>query len=242
MMHVRKYGGSSVATMEQINEICRHLPNEPIVVVVSAPYGRTANLYSQLDNKSPSTAFNHLIALGEQESCLKFKICLESLGRDAEIIDYKSAGIIASSSHGGYIVDCNAGYIQSRMAKNKIIIIPGFQGLYRDEIAILSKGASDDTAVALSIALRCPCYIFSNVPFIRSTSNQRYQQISYNTLLNIITNYQAPMSRSSILMAKAHNKRIYFGFWQPKKHKDKKAGTFIGHEDKILNNKCEKNH
>ena len=230
-IHVRKYGGSSVATAEQINQICNSLPKNPIVIVLSAPFGRTAQLYEALSTAKFSAAYNHLIALGEQESCLKFKVALEQLGREVEIVSYTQAGIEASQSHGGSIVSCSPRYIKSRLLEGKSVIVAGFQGLYKEQLAILARGSSDDTAVALSIGLGCPCHIYSNVPYIFNYQGQQHQSIYYDTLLNMITEFQAPMSRSSVLMAKAYEKEIWFGRWD-----SDQAGTIICQKDLLHDN------
>ncbi len=212
-MHIRKYGGSSVANIEQISKICHSLPKGPLVIVLSAPFGRTAQLYESLSTNKVSNAYNELIALGEQESCLKFKIMLEQLGREAEVVSYDQTGIEASQKHGGSIASCNPAYIKSRLLQGKIVIVPGFQGMYGQQLAILARGSSDDTAVALSIALECPCHIYSNVPYITNYQRQQHRSVYYDTLLNMITEFQAPMSRSSVLMAKTYEKEIRFGHW-----------------------------
>ena len=227
-MHVRKYGGSSLISIEQISQICSSLPKGPLVIVLSAPFGRTAQLYESLAAVKTSPAYNELISLGERESCLKFKIMLEQLGREAEIVAYNQTGIQSSQYHGGFIASCKPTYIKSRLQQGKTIIVAGFQGEYRNKLAILARGASDDTAVALSIALECPCHIFSNVPYIFNHQGKQYQSIYYDTLLKMVTQSQAPMSKSSILMAKAYAKEIHFGQWN-----SEQRGTIISKKDKM---------
>ncbi len=225
---VRKYGGSSLVTGQRIDNICKLLPETPMVIVLSAPFGRTNCLYESAQGIDKSEAFNHYIALGEQESCMRFKLGLEKYGKEAEIVPFNKTGITASHQHGGHIAQCEPSYIAKKLASGKTVIVAGFHASFNNKLAILSRGASDDTAVALAIALDLPCEIYSNVPFIYSPNGNKYEKIDYDTLINMITELQAPMSKSAMLLAKAHNKSLNFQHWG-----GREPGTLICDEDKV---------
>jgi len=210
-MLVRKYGGSSLKTMEQIREICQTLPGEPFVLVLSAAEGRTDELYATATGCDEEN--NHHIALGELESCLRLWSMLDMQNRDAEIIPYKRIGITASMPHGGRIVSCDPSYIRSVLERGVIAIVPGFQGMYDNKIAILERGASDDTAVALASMLKVRCEIYSDVPYIYDDNYQRISTIDYDHLSKIVGKQTAPISQGAIYLAQQANTEIYFNHW-----------------------------
>lgn len=223
-MIVRKYGGSSLVQAEQIHSICSNLPNEPLVLVLSAALGRTNELYESSQGLESSER-NHHIALGEFESCMRVWLKLDQLGREAEVIPYKRAGIYASLSHGGEIVSCDPQYIQSILAKGIIAIVPGFQGIYKDSLAILKRGASDDTAVILAAKLGARCEMYSDVPFIYDENKSKLDHISYKAISKIVGNGSSPISQGAIRIAKENNVPIFFKRWCATE-----SGTLISHE------------
>lgn len=223
-MIVRKYGGSSLTTAEQIHEICSSLPNEPIVLVLSAPKGRTDELYSSSEGLKLCEK-NHHLALGEFESCMRVWLKLDQLGMDAEVIPYKRAGIVASEPHGGDIVDCDPSYIKSILDRGTVAIVPGFQGIYEDALAILKRGASDDTAVILAAKLGARCEMYSDVPYIYDENKSRLTHISYDAISRIVGNGCSPVSQGAIRIANENRVVIHFRRWCMQEQ-----GTIIGEE------------
>lgn len=227
-MLVRKYGGSSLSSLDQIRYIVDSLPDEPLVVVLSAPFGRTNELYRQSKSLLDSHTKNQFIALGELESCLLFKMVAEHKGLCAEVVSYDKLGLTASQAHGGYIHSCNPEYIQSIVAEGKIAVIPGFHAKYKENLALLKRGGSDDSAIALAIALSARCEVYSNVAAIYNELGGEYKQVSYCTLVKLITDCQSPMSRSAVLMAQANKLEINFNCWD-----GRQKGTLIAHSDEL---------
>jgi len=227
-MLVRKYGGSSVSTAEQIEFIIDTLPDYPIILVLSAPKGKTSTLYHQSRFYAEGCTRNQYIASGEIESCLLFHMALQQRGLISKICTYDKIGIIASQQHGGYIHDCQPSYIQQLLKQGVIAIVPGFHAMYNNEIALLKRGGSDDTAVALAIALNFRCEIYSDVGYIHGNDSSAYAEINYDTMYDLIGEDEAPMSRSAVLMAKIHKMPILFNRWDQEGH-----GTLIGENNKI---------
>lgn len=211
-MIVRKYGGSSLVSAEQIHEICIGLPSTPLVLVLSAAQGRTNELYNSADGLK-SCERNHHLALGEFESCMRVWLKLDQLGREAEVIPYKRAGICASKAYAGDIVDCDPAYIQSVLDKGIIAIVPGFQGIYEDSLAILKRGSSDDTAVMLAAKLGARCEMYSNVPYIYDENQSQLHRISYLDISRIVGNGSAPISQGAIRIARENDLAIHFRRW-----------------------------
>lgn len=226
-MLVRKYGGSSLASAKQILQIAKLIPEQPQVIVVSAPYGRTNELYRVISemNCTDIDVCNQLLALGEKESCLSLQMALQHYGKSCRIMTEEDTGIKVDQRQNGRIIQCHPEGIKYFLAKEEICIVPGFQAQdLAGQRATLNRGGSDDTAVALALALGLECHIFSNVDCIYDQDKNSLGVIGYDGLLELIEQ-EAPMSTRSIDMAKQGNIGIWFKHWS-----EQSRGTFIGME------------
>ena len=59
----------------------------------------------------------------------------------------------------------NATRVETELAKRKIVLVAGFQGINKyDDVTTLGRGGSDTTAVALAVALKADlCQIYTDV-------------------------------------------------------------------------------
>lgn len=210
-MIVRKYGGSSLCNLAQFESIANCLPKEGCVLVLSAPYGLTDTL-TRLSEGLDDDQRNQLLSTGEMKSVATMQRILEKKGISHQALNYQEIGLTASSLFGGEIISQEVSFIQSLLKKKQVVIVPGFVATYKGKLAILKRGGSDDTAIALSIALNASLEIFSDVDAIYD-QGRPLANISYDRLMDIIQN-ERPMSFSSIKMAKAHQLRILFQHWQ----------------------------
>ncbi|MHC4459787.1 MAG: aspartate kinase, partial [Planctomycetota bacterium] len=81
------------------------------------------------------------------------------------------AGIITNDRHNdAQVIEVRPFRVQDEIAKGKIVIIGGFQGVsYKRDITTLGRGGSDTTAVALAAALDAErCEIYSDVDGVYS--------------------------------------------------------------------------
>lgn len=213
MLRVKKYGGSSLDTVDKIKHIASEVQVGDIIVL-SAAAGRTDSLVSTaLLLGGDEAARKHLIALGEQESCLKIQLALSNMGFDARIIPWDSIGLTVEYC-GGPVIACEPTLIQSYLEQGVIPIVPGFQALLPSgQLALLSRGGSDETAVAIAGALQAQCIIHSDVSRIYDHNQQAVDQISYQQLLQLIGPSQAPMSVNAINLAMHIGCEIQFRHW-----------------------------
>ena len=157
---VLKFGGSSLATKENIKNIAHeikslYLKTRKVVVVVSA-MGKTTN---DLLNLAYSISANPLerevdmiLTTGERISMALMAIALNDLGIPAVSFTGSQAGIITNNSHmKAKIEDIRPYRIVEELEKDKVVIVAGFQGVSREKnITTLGRGGSDLTALALS--------------------------------------------------------------------------------------------
>ena len=160
---VQKYGGSSVATPEQIKAVAERVVNtrregHRVVVVVSA-MGNTTNELLQLANQvSPNPQrreLDMLLTVGERISMALLSMAIHELGYPAVSYTGSQSGIITTDNHANArIVRVTPVRIQQALDNGQVVIVAGFQGVSeRLEITSLGRGGSDTTAVALAAAL-----------------------------------------------------------------------------------------
>lgn len=168
---VRKYGGSSLATVPDVLRVARSVADArrsglAPVVVVSARGDTTDDLLrlaGQAGSALPSRELDQLLATGEIASAAVLGIALRGLGVDAVSLTAAQAGIRASGRPGaGIITDLDTAPVLRRLEAGRVVVVAGFQGMTPDgEVRTLGRGGSDTTAVALTGRLaagRCEIY------------------------------------------------------------------------------------
>lgn len=165
---VQKFGGTSVASYEKMNEVCKIVERYKekkldLVLVVSAmgrkgaPYATDTliDLCSAINDK-PSKRENDLImSCGEIISGTILVNMLKSKGIEAIFLTGQQAGILTSDEFSNARIKyINPKRIQEEVKQGKVVVIAGFQGATEDgEITTLGRGGSDTSAVAIGKAL-----------------------------------------------------------------------------------------
>ena len=179
---VQKYGGTSVGTVERIQEVVKRIiktvrAGNSVVVVVSA-MGKTTDGLVKLANEisqSPSRReMDMLLATGEQVSMSLVSMALQEAGQPAISLTGAQVGIITEANHTrARIVNIETKRLRKHLDEGKVIVVAGFQGVSNTEeleITTLGRGGSDTSAVALAAALKADfCEIYTDVPGILTT-------------------------------------------------------------------------
>ena len=183
---VQKYGGSSVASVEKIFEVAdkvtaaRRAGND-VVVVVSA-MGKTTDELLLLAKKVaagsptgghevPRRELDMLVSTGERVSMALLSIAIHARGCEAISFTGSQSGILTNDRHfDARIIEVRPHRIEDELARGKIVIVAGYQGMsYKREITTLGRGGTDTTAVALAAALGAShCEIYSDVDGVYS--------------------------------------------------------------------------
>ncbi len=178
-VRVLKYGGTSVETPEQILAVARRVlagraAGDRIVVVVSA-MGQTTDELIRLAHRVSRTPsrreLDMLLTTGERVSMSLLSMALQSLGCPAISFTGSQGGIVTDSRQGdARIRSVRAFRIREELARGRVVIVAGFQGVSPEkEVTTLGRGGSDTTAVALAIHLGAErCEIFTDVPGVLS--------------------------------------------------------------------------
>jgi aspartate kinase len=171
---VQKYGGSSVADVARIRKVAERVvrtkqAGHDVVVVVSAMGDTTDDLLALAKQVSPNPErreLDMLLTAGERISMAVLSMAIRELGGDAISFTGSQSGIITNDRHvDARIVEVRPFRVQDELARGKIVVIAGYQGVsYRREVTTLGRGGSDTTAVAMAAALGAEyCEICSDV-------------------------------------------------------------------------------
>ena len=223
---VQKFGGSSVANPERIKRVAQRVVDTKrqgcdVVVVVSALGDTTDELLAlarQISLDPPERELDMLMATGEQVSVALLAMAIEELGERAISFTGAQVGILTDGVHTkAKLIDINAKRIFEQLAKGRIVIVAGFQGISIDqEITTLGRGGSDLTAVALAKSLKADiCDIFTDVegvftadPRIVPTA-RKLKTISYDEMLEMASLGAQVMQARSIFVAKRFDVPIH---------------------------------
>jgi len=184
---VQKYGGSSVADVAKLGQVADKVTaarraGHDVVVVVSAMGKTTDELLAlaakvtaahERDGKreAPRRELDMLVSTGERVSMALLSIAIHARGFEAISFTGSQSGILTNDRHfDARIIEVRPHRIEDELARGKIVIIAGYQGMsYKREITTLGRGGSDTTAVALAAALGAEhCEIYSDVDGVYS--------------------------------------------------------------------------
>ena len=205
MRIVQKYGGTSLEDGEKILAAARRVARlaqqgAQMIVVVSAQGQTTDELIaaaSAVNSRGSLREMDAYMAAGEQQSAGLMAMAIGSLGVPAVSLTGWQAGIVTDGNHGNArILGLRGNRIEDELAKGKIVVVAGFQGICPNEdITTLGRGGSDTTAVALAAFLKADvCQIFTDVDGIydrdprRDPGATRFGRISYERMLRLIEN------------------------------------------------------
>ncbi len=243
---VQKFGGSSVANVERIQNVAKRVVEcrkrgDSIVVVVSAMADTTDDLIElsgKINKNPPEREMDMLMSTGEQVSVALLAMAIDKLGFNAISFTGAQVGILTDKSHTkARILDINGRRIHDELKKGKIVIVAGFQGMTADQdITTLGRGGSDLTAVALAKALTADvCEIYSDVEGIYTADPRlvpdarKLEHISYDEMLEMASLGAQVMQARSVEVAKKFNVVIH-----ARSSFSKKKGTIICKEAKIM--------
>jgi aspartate kinase len=160
---VMKFGGTSVADIERIRNVARHVEREvkaghKVAVVVSAMAGATDRLVGwckEAASVHDAREYDAIVASGEQVTSGLLAIVLQDMGIPARSWQGWQVPIKTDGVHGAArIADIDASELKKRMEQGQVAVMAGFQGIGpNNRITTLGRGGSDTSAVALAAAL-----------------------------------------------------------------------------------------
>lgn len=223
---VQKFGGSSVANVERIQNVAERVVSYrkkgcDVVVVVSALGDTTDELIALADKinaHAPEREMDMLLSTGEQISAALLAMALHKIGLEAISFTGLQVGIVTDMRHGkARIIRINGGRIKDELKNGKVVIVAGFQGVtMNQEITTLGRGGSDLTAVALAKELNADeCEIYTDVEGIYTTDPRiepnagKIKEITYDEMLEMASLGAQVMQARSIEVAKKFDVPIH---------------------------------
>ncbi|MBU1042938.1 MAG: aspartate kinase [Candidatus Omnitrophica bacterium] len=225
-MVVQKYGGTSVANPARIKSVAERVvatkkQGYKVVVVVSALGDTTDELIElskQITDNPSEREYDMLLATGEQVSVALLAMAIHELGHDAISFTGAQVGIITDTSFSkAKLINVNGEKIEKELAKGKIVIVAGFQGMTEDqEITTLGRGGSNLTAVALSKSLGgCMCEMNTDVEGVFTADPrivkkaQKLDYLSYDEMLEMASLGSQVLQARSVIFAKKFDVPIH---------------------------------
>lgn len=185
MLIVQKFGGSSLADADRIRKAamrCIDLTREghSVVAVVSAQGDTTDDMIAKANALNPAASAREMdayLSAGEQMSASLMAMTIEALGHKAVSLTGPQAGLMTNDDHGNArVTGLRGDRIQKELAKGKIVVVAGFQGINAaGDITTLGRGGSDTTAVALAAFLKAGlCRIYTDVDGVYDKDPRQY--------------------------------------------------------------------
>lgn len=219
---VQKFGGSSVATTERIQNVARiitetYKKGNNVVAVLSAQGDTTDDLIEKAKEINPKASrreMDMLLSTGEQISCSLCAMAIEALGFPVVSLTGWQAGVQTNSSYSNArIKKVRTERIQSELDRNhSIVIVTGFQGINKfDDITTLGRGGSDTSAVALAASLKADlCQIYTDVDGVYTADPRHVEgarkldEITFDEMLELASLGAQVLHNRSVEMAKKY--------------------------------------
>jgi aspartate kinase len=223
---VQKYGGSSVASVERLQQVARLVVEKKragaeVVVVVSAMGDTTDELLARakaISEEPDRRELDMLLSAGERISMALLAMAIRELGFEAVSLTGSQSGIITNASHAqARIIEVRPFRIQDELAAGRIAIVAGYQGVsYRRDVTTLGRGGSDTTAVALAAALDAEaCEIYSDVAGVYSadprvvSEAQKLDALGHQEMQELAEAGARVLNADAVEFAKRHGIAIY---------------------------------
>ncbi len=230
---VMKFGGTSVADLDRIHNVARHVKREvdaghEVAVVVSAMSGKTNELVGWVQNMPKAVGSNvpfydareydAVVASGEQVTSGLVAIALQSMDIDARSWQGWQIPIKTNNAHGAARIEAIDGAeIIRRMGGGQVAVIAGFQGIGPDgRLATLGRGGSDTSAVAIAAAINADrCDIYTDVDGVYTTDPRvepkarRLPKISFEEMLEMASLGAKVLQVRSVELAMVHKVRTF---------------------------------
>jgi aspartate kinase len=248
---VMKFGGTSVANVERIRNVARHVKREfeagnEVTVVVSAMSGKTDELVAFCQEAAPiydNSEYDAIVASGELVTAGLLAIVLKDMGLNARSWQGWQIPLRTDGAHGAArIAGIDGAKIVKGFADKQVAVVAGFQGLHAEtgRVTTLGRGGSDTSAVAIAAAIgadRCDIYtdvdgVYTSDPRIVHKA-RRLERVAFEEMLEMASLGAKVLQVRSVEVAMVHKVKLYVrsSFDDPA---NPKSGTLICDEEDIL--------
>lgn len=248
---VMKFGGTSVANIERIRNVARHVKREidagfEVAVVVSAMSGKTNELVGWVRDANSlydEREYDAVVASGEQVTSGLLAIVLQQMGIPARSWQGWQIPIETDDAHGSArIARIDGDKLNEGFSRKEVAVIAGFQGVdpATGRVATLGRGGSDTSAVAIAAAIHADrCDIYTDVDGVYTTDPRvvhkarRLDKIAFEEMLEMASLGAKVLQVRSVEMAMVHRVKTFVrsSFDDPA---NPQPGTLICDEEDIV--------
>jgi aspartate kinase len=258
---VMKFGGTSVADIERIRNVARHVKREwdaghDVAVVVSAMAGTTNKLVAWCREASvlhDAREYDVVVSSGEQVTSGLLAIVLQEMGVTARSWQGWQIPIYSDGSHAAaHILGVNGEEIIRRFKERReVAVISGFQGIHKEtgRVTTFGRGGSDTSAVAVAAGIGAErCDIYTDVDGVYTTDPnvvekaKRLEKVAFEEMLEMASLGAKVLQVRSVEYAMQNKVRVMVrsSFDDPAQPKldrhNQPVGTLICDEEEILEN------
>jgi aspartate kinase len=225
---VMKFGGTSVATIDRIKNVARHVKREwdtghEVAVVVSAMSGKTNELVAWCKEAATlydPAEYDVVVASGEQVTSGLLAIVLKDMGLPARSWQGWQVAVEGSEAHGAARITgiTGTGLVAAFAARREIAVVSGFQGVNpaTGRIVTLGRGGSDTSAVGLAAAIGADrCDIYTDVDGVYTTDPRivpkarRMERVAFEEMLEMASAGSKVLQVRSVEIAMAHKVKTF---------------------------------
>ncbi len=241
---VQKFGGTSVGDIDKIRHVaslarkCKEVGND-VVVIVSAMAGETnklVDLCTTMMERPDPREYDVVVSTGEQVTIGLLAMALKTMGVEAISLLGSQIAIHTDDVYTkARIQKIDIEKIMKHLKEDRIVIVPGFQGIDTlGNITTLGRGGSDTSAVAVAAALKADaCEIYTDVEGIYTTDPnmvvdaRKIDRISYDEILEMASQGAKVLQIRSVEFAKKYNVPLHV-----RSTFTEAEGTWVTKEDK----------
>ncbi len=225
---VMKFGGTSMAGIERIRSVAARVKREvaagnQVAVVVSAMAGETDRLVGfcrEASSRYDPKEYDVVVSAGEQITSGLLAIALQAIGVPARSWLGSQVTIWTSDAHASArIEEIDSVHIEAAWERGEVAVIPGFQGVTRDEVdcrvTTLGRGGSDTSAVAMAAAMKADrCDIYTDVDGVYTTDPRivprarKLKKVTYEEMLELASVGAKVLQTRSVGLAMKEGVRV----------------------------------
>jgi aspartate kinase len=249
---VMKFGGTSVAGMDRVRNVARHVKREvdagsQVAVVVSAMAGKTDELVALCNEAShyyDAREYDCIVASGEQVTAGLLAIVLQGMGIKARSWQGWQIPILTTQAPSAARITGIDGerIVSGLVERNEVAVIAGFQGLNKEtgRVTTLGRGGSDTSAVAIAAAIKADrCDIYTDVDGVYTSDPRvvpkahRLDRVTFEEMLEMASLGAKVMQVRSVELAMVKRVKTFVrsSFDDPE---NPRAGTLICDEEDIV--------
>ena len=241
---VMKFGGTSVGSIDKINNVANIVENQSndkkLIVVLSAMSGVTNKMQEYIDEiESNEIIENDLILTsGEAVSVGLLSAILKKRNiKSIPLLGWQIPIITDSNHQKAKILNINKVRIDKYLNDYDVLVVAGFQGIDIDgNITSLGRGGSDTTAVAVAAAVDADrCDIYTDVDGVYSTDPnlepkaKKISKLAFEEMLEMSSTGAKVLHTRSVELAMKNNLTL-----QVLSSITKQSGTLVVDENKLI--------